>query len=62
MAKLDAQSQARMEQLLEEFEDELARSKYSKNTKNVMTGYLRQFVRWLDDDWSPLTYDGSLTP
>ena len=62
MAKLDAPTQARMEQLLEEFEDELARSNYSKNTKNVMTGYLRQFVRWLADDWSPLTYDGSMTP
>ena len=62
MAKLDAQAQARMEQLLEEFEEELARSNYSRNTKNVRRGYLRQFVAWLGGTWSPLDYDGTLTP
>ena len=62
MAKVDANTLASIQGLLEEFEEELERSNYSWNTKNVMRGYLRQFVRWLDDDWSPLAYDGSMTP
>ena len=62
VSKLDDRTLARIQALREQFERELAVSKYSKNTKNVMNGYLKQFVRWLGGTWSPSDHDGSLTP
>ena len=62
MAKVDAKTLASIQGLVEQFEEELERSNYSRNTKVIRRDYLRQFIRWLDDDWSPLTYDGSMTP
>ena len=57
--KVSQQALSEVERVLLIYEQEMKDSNYSLNTQNVHRGYVRQFVRWLAGDFSPLDYDGS---
>ncbi len=57
--KVSQQALAEVEQVLPIYEQAMKDSNYSPNTQHVHRGYVRQFVRWLAGDFSPLDYDGT---
>ena len=46
-------------QLFSRYEKEMLASNYSTNSKSPRVGYVRRFVDWIDDAYSPADYRGA---
>ena len=57
-AKVDEQTLSRIQVLFGQFELEILESNYSTNSKSHCVGYVRRFVQWLEDNYSPHSYGG----
>ena len=62
MPKVDVEVLEQIRERFKEYEREMRASNYSKTSKGQMINHADRFLRWLADQYSPLDYDGSLTP
>ncbi len=53
MAEIGPEALAEVEAALERFEIEVERSKLSKDSQQTYSSHARQFVRWLEGNFTP---------
>ena len=58
MPKIEEQTLTVIKELFVRYEKEILESKYSTNSKAQRVGYVRRFVDWLADQYSPADYEG----
>ena len=58
MAKVNELTMQTIRQLFSRYEKEMLASNYSTNSKSPRVGYVRRFVDWIDDAYSPADYPG----
>ena len=62
MPRVDDKTLKEIQGLQKEYEELLLQSNYTKGSQEIRRAYGRQFISWLASEWSPLDYDGSLSP